>query len=397
MKIGLIKEGKVPADNRVAFTPKQCRWIQDHKKIKVKVQPSSSRCFSDEAYAQEGIEISDDLSDCDFLFGIKEVPVEMLIPEKTYFFFSHTKKLQLHNQKLIRAIVDKKISLIDYESLEHEDGTRLLGFGFFAGVVGAHNGMLAYGKRTGTFHLERVYKQAGFQELVGSYFGLKLPNVKVVVTGSGRVAHGILEVTNLMGMHQVEPDEFLKEKFTYPVYVNLKGADLYAHKVTGKYDREEFHEEPSKYNCLFKNYLSQTDILLNGVYWEESMPRLFEKQDLLRDNFNVQTISDISDDLHGSVPVNEGDVSIEEMIYGIDRQSGKRTAPYLKDSVDVIAVGNLPNELPKDASRYFGEQLIKYVVDDLQTGSEILTKANITRNGVLTDRYAYMKAYAGLS
>ncbi len=397
LKIGLIAEGKVPADNRVALTPAQCKWVQENLDISVVVQHADSRCYKDKEYLSAGIEVREDVSDCDVLLGIKEVPVAMLMPEKTYFFFSHTKKLQAYNQHLLRSIIDKKITLIDYECLEHSDGTRIIGFGFFAGVVGAHNGMMAYGNRTGNFSLSRVYKQKNFQQLIHTYFGLKVPIIKVAVTGSGRVAHGILEIMNLMEIHEVEPDEYRNGKFTYPVYVHLKGADLYAHKLTGKYSRSAFHDHPENFNCLFDNYIRETDILMNGVYWETTIPRLFEMKDMKRKDFSIQTIADISDDHNGSVPCNLGDATIENPLYGVDKITGEITAPYLPGSVDVMAVGNLPNELPRDASRYFGEQLIKYILEDLlKGGSEVITKATITNMGRLTSEYAYMKEYAGL-
>ncbi|HJY23627.1 MAG TPA: NAD(P)-dependent oxidoreductase, partial [Hanamia sp.] len=325
----------------------------------------------------------------------KEVPVNMLIPGKIYFFFSHTKKMQPYNQNLLQAVIQKKITLIDYECLEHEDGTRLIGFGFFAGVVGAHNGIMAYGNRTGMFQLERVYKQKNFQQLIHTYFGLKLPLVKIAVTGSGRVAHGITEIMNLMEIHEAEPDEYKSTKFSYPVYVHLKGADLYVNIKTGKYDRKEFHEHPERYKCLFNDYLFETDILLNGVYWEENIPRLFEMEDLKNKNFRMNTIADISDDKHGSVPCNMGDATIEDPIYGVDKLTGAITKPYLESSVDVMAVGNLPNELPRDASRYFGEQLIKFIFDDLvNDGSPIIDQATIVKDGNLTQGYEYLKEYA---
>jgi alanine dehydrogenase len=397
LTIGLIKEGKIPADNRVALTPAQCRWIQQNKSISVVVQRSPTRCYTDDEYIKAGIEVKDDVDECDILFGIKEVPVDMLIAGKTYFFFSHTRKLQSYNQKLLQAIIKKEITLIDYECLEHEDGTRLIGFGFFAGVVGAHNGMMAYGNRTGAFSLNRVYKKKNFQELIHTYFGLKLPNIKVAVTGSGRVAHGILEIMNLMEIHETDPDEFKSTEFTYPVYVHLKGADLYVNKLTGTYTRKEFHEHPEYYRCLFSNYIADTDILLNGVYWYDKVPRLFEMDDMKKPDFRIQTIADISDDKLGSVPCNLGENTMEDPVYGVDKISGARTAPYLHGSVDVMAVGNLPNELPRDASRYFGEQLIKFILDDLISGgSKIIEDATITNCGKLTDNFSYMKAYAGL-
>ena len=397
LKIGLIKEGKIPADNRVALIPRQCKWIQQNMPVIIKVQHSDTRCFKDKEYTDAGIEVKEDLSDCDVLMGIKEVPVNMLIHGKTYFFFSHTKKLQSYNQSLLKKIISEKITLIDYECLEHNDGTRIIGFGFFAGVVGAHNGMMAYGERTGSFELGRVYKQKNFQQLIHTYFGLKLPLIKIAVTGSGRVAHGILEIMNLMEIHEAEPEEYIIEKFTYPVYVHLKGADLYESKLTHTYTRKDFHENPGNYKCLFNRYISETDILINGVYWEERIPRLFGMDDMLHENFSIATIADISDDRNGSVPCNIGDATMEDPIYGIDKISGKVTPPYLPGSVDVMAVGNLPNELPRDASRYFGEQLIKFVLEDLlKGGSKTLTDATIVKDGKLTETFGYMKEYAGV-
>ncbi len=395
-RIGLIREGKIPADNRVALTPAQCKWIhKNNPDVKVYVQTSANRCFSDREYLSAGAEITENMDECDILLGIKEVPVEQLVPGKTYLFFSHTKKKQPHNRDLLRAILDKKITLIDYECLEHEDGQRIIGFGFFAGVVGAHNGMMAYGNRTGLFSLDRVYKQRSFRELIHTYFGLRLPNVKIAVTGSGRVAHGILEIMNLMGIHEVETDDYLKRRFSYPVYTQLKGAELYRHRETGRYSREDFHDHPGNYECLFLPYASQTDILMNGVYWETGIPRLFEKENVKTEDFIIQTIADITDDVNGSVPINIGDQSMEDPVYGVDRVTLEKTAPYLPGSIDIMAVGNLPNELPRDASRYFGEQLIKFVLEDLVgNGSAIIERATMVKHGELTPGYEYLRDYA---
>lgn len=395
IRIGLIREGKVPADNRVALTPAQCKWIHKNStEVQVVVQSSASRCFSDREYLSAGADVRETLEECDILIGIKEVPAEQLLPGKTYLFFSHTKKKQPHNRHLLRAIIDKRITLIDFECLEHEDGQRIIGFGFFAGVVGAHNGMMAYGKRTGLFFLDRVYKQRSFRELIHNYFGLRLPNVKIAVTGSGRVAHGILEVMNLMGIHEVEPEDYLRRRFSYPVYTQLKGADLYRHKENGTYSRDDFHAHPDRYECKFLPYAAQTDILMNGVYWDKDVPRLFDKENVKADNFIIQTIADITDDANGSVPINLGDQTIEDPVYGINRHTLEKTAPYLPGSIDIMAVGNLPNELPRDASRYFGEQLIKHILEDLVTnGSDIIRRATMVKEGKLTPEFEYLKDY----
>lgn len=395
LKIGLIKEGKTPEDNRVALTPAQCKWLQQNiAGCSVIVQSSFTRCYTDKEYEQAGISVKDTVEECDVLMGIKEVPIDMLVAGKTYLFFSHTKKKQPYNQKLMHALVDKGITLIDYECLEHEDGQRIIGFGFFAGVVGAHNGIMAYGNRTGQFKLGRVYKQKDYRALIHTYFGLKLPNIKVAVTGSGRVAHGIIEVMNLMGITEVEPDEYLERNFTYPVYVQLKGHDLYTHKELKTYKREHFHENASEYRSRFLPYTRTTHILMNGIYWEPPMPRLFEKEDIT-DNFTITTIADITDDADGSVPINLGDQDIEHPIYGVSKTTYEKTAPYLPGSIDLMAVGNLPNELSRDASRYFGEQLIKFVLQDMvQGGSDLLTRATILSHGKLTPHFDYLADYA---
>ena len=396
LTIGLIKEGKFQPDSRVALTPAQCKWIiKSHPFINIIVQKSEHRCFKNQEYERAGIEVTDNIDRCDILLGIKEVPVTDLVENKTYLFFSHTRKKQAYNQKLLQTILEKNCTLIDYECLEHDDGQRIIGFGFFAGIVGAHNGMMAYGARTGTFHLERVYKQKDFKELIHCYFGLKIPNIKIAVTGSGRVAHGVLEVMNLMGIIEVEKEDFLARAFTYPVYVQLKGADLYKHKITGAYNRNHFHTHPGEYNCCFDEFLQHTDILMNGIFWDVALPKLFTLEAVSQPSFRIQVIADITDDAYGSIPINLGDQTIENPVYGVDKKTLLKTEPHLQSSVDVMAVGNLPNELPRDASKYFGEQLIKYILSDLTSGgSEMIERATIVKKGKLTPRYFYLNDYA---
>lgn len=394
--IGLIREGKVPADNRVPLTPSQCKWLQKNfTDIKIIAQTSAHRCFKDAEYKQAGITVNEDLSECDILLGIKEVPVNMLVANKTYMIFSHTRKRQPHNAGMLKAMMEKGITLIDYECLVHEDGQRIIGFGFFAGIVGAHNGMMAYGKRTGEYSLQRVYECKDYRELIDTYFGLKLPAVKIAVTGNGRVAHGILEIMNLMDVHEVEPEEYKQLEFDYPVYCPFRGSNLYRHKQTGDYRRDDFHQNPAEYDCVFEQYCACTDILMNGVYWDVSIPRLFTWDTMKRNDFKIKTIADITDDAQGSVPCNIRNGTMIEPVYGIDKHTGIETMPYLPGSIDIMAVGNLPNELPKDASRYFGEQLIKYVLDDLRTGkTDISANATILKNGKLTEKYSYLNDYA---
>ena len=394
--IGLIKEGKVPSDNRVALSPKQCRYLLDQfPEWDIIVESSPNRCFKDREYQKEGIKVVDDISSADLLFGIKEVPKDQLISNKKYLFFSHTKKAQTFNKALFHVMMDKNITLIDYECLEHEDGQRLIGFGFFAGIVGAHNGIMAYGNRTKEFKLSRVKEVKDYMELVHTYFGLKLPNIKIAITGSGRVAHGILEIMNLMDVQEVEPDEYTSRAYAYPVYVHLKGGDLYRHKTNNTYDRNDFHTHPENYHCLFNKYLKHTHILMNGIYWEPGIAPLFTMDDLKEDDYALTTIADITDDAHGSVPCNLGDSSSEDPIYGVNVTTLEKTAPYMQNGIDIMAVGNLPNELPRDASRYFGEQLLKYVIPDLlKGGNKIIDGATMLDKGKLTTKFSYLEDYS---
>lgn len=398
VRIGLIKERKDPPDSRVALTPFQAKYIKDnYDNVDVIVESSDIRCFKDDEYRAQGIEVTGDISHCDILLGVKEVPVDHLIPEKTYLFFSHTKKMQPYNQKLMHALIEKKICMIDYECLTHSDEQRILGFGLFAGIVGAHNGLLAYGKKFGKYDLPAAHTVDDYQTLINTYRRQRLPNIKIAVTGSGRVAAGIIEVMTNLDIESVEPEDYLANEYEYPVYTQLKGQLLYAHKERGDYIREDFHERPQDYKCLFADYTSQTDILMNGIYWDEDIERLFEKEDIKTKDWRISVIADITCDINGSVPINIGASTIAQPVYGINRSDMSKVDPYQnsKEVIDVMAVDNLPNELPRDASHYFGAHLEKFILRALLSESnDIIERATICKNGKLTPDYEYMSKYA---
>lgn len=371
--------------------------MDTHPNLKIVAEPSPNRCIPDAEYRAAGIELTEDLSGCDVLLGIKEVPVDALIPDKTYFFFSHTKKKQPYNKKLMQALIKKHIRMIDYECLTHADEQRILGFGLYAGIVGAHNGLLTYGKKTGLFELPAAHNATGFQELIKAYEKITLPNIKIAMTGSGKVAAGILEVMTQLDVEPVEPEDYLTHQYDYPVYTHLKGGTLYARKDNDLFSRDDFHANPEAYKCLFSKFIPQTDILLNGIYWDEHIARLFEKQDTQRKDWRIKVISDITCDINGSVPINIGASTIADPVYGIDRRNMQRTDPFINnnDIIDVMAVDNLPNELPRDASQYFGVHFEKFVLDELLSGdSDIIRRATICENGKLTANYEYLSDYA---
>ncbi len=398
IKIGLLKERKIPKDVRVALTPKYCVRIQNaYPQIKIYVEPSETRCISDAAYRAAGIELKEDLSDCDILLGIKEVPADKLIPGKTYFFFSHTKKKQPYNQKLMQALIEKRIRMIDYECLTHSDEQRILGFGFYAGVVGTHNGLMTFGKKTGKFDLQSAHAIGNYEGILEAYERFKLPNIKIAITGSGKVAAGVIDVMTKLDIEPMEPSDFLTHSYEYPVYTHLKGGELYARKDNDLFYRDDFHANPQAYKCLFTSFVNQADILINGVYWEHDIPRLFEKADIQRKDWRIAVIADITCDQEGSVPINYGASTIADPVYGMDRKTMLRTDPFLntKDTIDIMAVDNLPNELPVDASHYFAIHLEKYVIPELiNETSDILQRATICENGKLTKDFEYLADYA---
>lgn len=395
--IGLIREEKIPKDVRVALTPRQCAEVQEKYGVKIVVEASPSRCYNDDEYKNEGIEIVTGLSTCDIILGIKEVPVDKLIAGKTYLFFSHTKKKQPYNQKLMHALIQKKVRMVDYEALTHEDGQRILGFGFFAGVVGAHNGLLTYGKKYGLYELKPAHECKDLEEMSVQYQHVHFPNFKIAVTGSGKVASGIVDVMDRADIEFVEPEDFLENTFNYPVYTHLKGNTLYRRKDNGKYAREDFHSHPQDYECLFRQYLGDTDILMNGIYWDANIERLFEKADIQKATYKMNVISDITCDVDGSVPLNVGASTIDNPVYGIDKKTFNKTQPFqnTNEVVDLMAVDNLPNELPRDASFHFGKHLEKFILPELlKENSAIIARATICENGMLTPPFAYLSDYA---
>ena len=395
MRVGIIREGKIPPDSRVAITPDQCRELmQKYPEIEIVVQPSPKRCYTDEEYEKAFVKLEEDLSDCDVLFGVKEVPVALLIPGKTYFFFSHTIKEQPYNRKLLQEVLKKNIRLIDYEVITDEKGNRLIAFGRFAGIVGAHNGLMAYGIRTGLFDLKPMHTFKDLNAVKEFYDTINLPPFKVVLTGGGRVARGAMETLDYLKIRKISSAEFLNEEFDHPVYVQLNTEDLYERKGDQHFNAFDFHENPENYVINFKEYTAVADIMINGIFWDPKAPVFFTKEEMKDADFKIQTIADVTCDINGSVPSTVRASTILDPVYGYDPQSEQETTPYQKRSIDVMAVDNLPNELPRDASEAFGKMIMKYVWDELtEDSSDLLDRASITRDGKLTDEFKYLQDY----
>ncbi len=397
IKIGLIREGKSPPDKRVPFTPLQAEEIEQRfHHVKLLCQQSPVRCFRDSEYAALGIEVVPDVSSCDILMGIKEVPIAQLVPEKTFLFFSHTLKMQPYNRKLLQEVLKKNIRLIDYEAFKDNQGNRLVAFGRYAGIVGAYNGLWMYGKRYGAFSLRRAHECFDVNDLKLELRKVKLPVIKIVLTGAGRVAKGAMETLDSSGIRKVSPSDFLTRQFEEPVYVQLSSADYHVRKEGGHFNREEFHLYPDRYRSTFVDFTSVANVLLAGAFWNPKAPVLFTRHDMLSTNFKIKIIADITCDLNGSVPSTKRASSIPDPIYDYDPATDSEK-PALGDDrwVTVMAVDNLPCELPRSASAEFGRDLIDRIMQPLLTQDPegIIARGTIAERGALTATFSYLQDY----
>jgi saccharopine dehydrogenase (NAD+, L-lysine forming) len=397
MKIGLIREGKIPTDKRVPFTPLQAEEIQlRFPDIKMLCQESDIRCFSDDEYRAHGIEVKKDVSECDILMGIKEVPIDLLLEGKTYFFFSHTIKKQAYNRKLLQAVLKKKIKLVDYEALTDRQGNRLVAFGRYAGIVGAYNGLWAYGKRFNFFSLRRAHECFDVNDLKLELRKVKLPAVKIILTGAGRVGKGSMETLDSAGIRKVNPHDFLNRSFSEPVYVQLSSADYHTHKDGRIFNREEFHKYPERYTSSFHEFTKVADILMAGAYWNPKAPVLFTREEMLSPEFRIQVIADITCDIDGSIPSTKHATTIADPLYDYDPATDSVHPAHSNEKfVTVMAVDNLPCELPRSASEEFGHDLINKVLPLLNNidHDDIIKRATIAEDGKLTTSYEYLTDY----
>ena len=398
MKIGVIREEKVPADKRVPLVPEQCKLLMEqYPSVEVVVQSSNIRCFSDDEYKNTGIRVVDEVSDCDVLMGVKEVPKDKLIADKTYFFFSHTIKKQPYNRDLLREVLKRNVTLVDYEVLVGTDKLRIIGFGRFAGLVGAYNSLLTYGKKYGYFDLKPANQCKDFNELKEELSKIKIPPVKIAMTGSGRVAKGVKEIMEIAGIKQVTVEEYLKNDAPdQPVYVQLFVYDYNKHKDGKEFERQHFYSHPEEYENSFKRFIPHTDILISSAYWDPNAPVMFENDDMKSDDFRIKVIGDITCDIKGSIPSTVRATSIEGPCYDYDPYTESEKPAFSDDKlVTVMAVDNLPSELPVDASRDFGESLVNNVIPHLLGGDEdeIIAKATIAKGGKLTKYFEYLRDY----
>ena len=397
MKIALLREGKIPADKRVALSPKQClEVLNQYPGLVLVVQPSPIRKFTDQDYLDLGIVLQEDLSDCDVLIGVKEVPKKDLIPHKTYFYFSHTIKEQPYNKSLLLKMLSLNIRMIDYEVLTNEKSKRLIGFGRYAGIVGCYNGFLAYGKGTSSFSLKPAHLCEDRKEMEIELRKIQLEPIKIILTGSGRVGHGILELINIIGIRQVSPNEFLNKSFDEPVFVHLNTLD-YNKRIDGSASsKSDFYTNPGSYQSDFLKFAKIAEMFIAGHYYAAGSPFLFTREDAKSKEFKIRTVADVSCDINGPIACTIQPSTIQNPIYGYNPLT-ELIDDYAKpDVIAVMAVDNLPCELPKDSSIDFGAELIKHILPCLLSTDphKVIERATICENGKLTEQFSYLESYA---
>lgn len=395
MKIGILKESKTPADRRVPLTPSQCRQVElRFKKFSVIVQPSPDRCFADKEYEKYGIRLQQDVTDCDILLGVKEVKPELLVADKTYLFFSHTIKKQLHNRNLLKTILAKRICLIDYEILTDSDGIRLIGFGRWAGLVGAYNGIRAFCIRNRINGLSPAHHFNKLQDMMQAASSVKLPPLKIAVTGGGRVAGGTEEILAAFNVRKVSVEEYLRTgDFESPVYVQLD-PDAYNIRRSGDdFDLVHFFRHPEAYTGNFGRFCSTTDVLIMAAYWDPKAPVLFIIDEMRKHDFRIRVIADITCDINGSVPSSIRTTTHEDPYYDFNPLTEKEEKAFSNPSnITVMTIDNLPGGLPREASSDFGNSLINNVLPRMfnKGKDDIIKRATIAEGGKLTKTYNYL-------
>ena len=396
MKFGIIKERKSPPDKRVVFSPEKLQELQkQYPQAEIAVESSDIRVFSDQAYHNAGYSVTDTLEDCDVLLGVKEVPTEYLIPNKKYFFFSHTIKKQPYNRKLLQAVLQKNIELYDHETIIKENGARLIGFGRYAGLVGAYNGFRALGLKEGTFTLPKVESLPDLEAVKQALDNIEIPTIKILLSGTGKVANGAKEILDHLKIKQVSDALYLTSKFSEPVYCMVDVME-YSKRKDGKVgDKFEFYKDPTGYESNFMPYAKETDFFIAGHFYGDGAPFLFTKEDAKKEDFAIKYVADISCDIDGPVACTLRASTIADPIYGYNPKT-ESEVPYTDpDAIVVMAVDNLPCELPKDASEGFGTMFLEHVIPAFYNNDKdgILARAKMTENGRLTKRFSYLQKY----
>lgn len=397
MKIGIVKETKNPPDKRVPLSPENCEELKaTFPTIELVVQSSDIRAFKDSEYTDLGIDIVSDVSDCDVLLGVKEVKKDRLLANKTYFFFSHTIKEQPYNQDLLNFMLKKNIKMVDYETLTYPKDGRILGFGRYAGIVGAFNAFLAFGVKSGDYSLKPANECHDYKELKEELKKVKLPNdYKIIISGDGRVGKGAEEVLHTAGIYEVSPTDFLTSTRDEPIYTQLSVKEYNKRKDGAAFTKGDLYTNPELFESDFKRFSDIGNMYIACHYWDADAPFIFSREDAKSPDFKLKIVADISCDIDGPVASTIRPSTIDKPLYGYDPQTESEVDFMTKNAISVMAVDNLPCELPRDASEDFGNELIIKVLPSLinEDSDTIIERATICENGKLTSYFSYLQDY----
>ena len=408
--ISIIKEARAD-ENRTPFTPYQIQTlISDFPDLKILVQPSKNRCFKDEDYSKSGAKIEEDISQSDIIFGIKEVEISKLIENKTYLFFSHTSKIRKDNsqaiqnaaikykKKLLREVLKKKITLIDYENIrdESKNAYRYLGFGRFAGIVGCYNTLNLYLKLQKKQLLPRAFEINSYKKIKELISKQNFNKLKILQTGKGNVAKGSMEILKHANIKQISLNDYLNKKYDEAVFCNISLREHVERNDGKDSSYEEFMLNPQEYKSKATNYLHSTDMLITGHYWDPKFPKLFSLNQINKFK-NLKIIGDITCDINGSIPTTIRSTSIAKPYYSIDINSTKEIELSNK-GIAVMAVDNLPSELPCEASEEFGHNIMSEVLPYLINKDDgRINRATTASRGELCSSFNYLENFIRMS
>ncbi len=429
MIIGIRREDKNIWEKRTPLIPVDVKELIENYGIKVLVQPSEIRIFNDQEYAQNGAEISEDLSKASFIFGVKEIPPEKILPEKTYVFFAHVIKGQKHNMPMLKRLMELKCNLIDYERIVDEQGRRLIFFGKYAGYAGLMETFHALGKKLDLMgiknpfsKIEQPYKYKSVEEAKEALNEVKdeilkdgLPDEILPLTvgfaGYGNVSKGAQEFFDILPYKEISPDELLqnyetlkKEKHSL-IKIVFKEKDTVRRKE-GEFNLNEFFSNPEYYESIFEKYLPKLRVLLNCIFWTERYPRLVTKKYILGNpeiSKSLFVIGDISCDIEGAIEITYKATQPDVPCFTFNPYENKYSDDVQKEGIVVMAVDNLPCEFSREASSEFSKVLKNFIPQMLQNHfdkefSELnlpypIKKAIILHKGKLTEEYKYIEKY----
>lgn len=399
MKIALIKETKNPVDNRVALAPKQVAKLNKrYPQHQIVVQSSDIRAFSDDEYRAEGVQVCNNVSDADVLFGIKEAKIDSLIPNKHYFFFGHIAKKQEYNRPLIQAFMQKHITFCDYEYLVDDKNARVCAFGWWAGVVGVYYTIQGYGMKYKLYSLPKPDRHFTIDNLLANLKNIQLPKIKILVTGTGRVSQGAQYVLDIIGAIKMNKQEYLAaesaDKLSYTV---ASVGDLVKRKDGGSFSRADFNNNAKAYESDFMRWAQKTDMLISAHFWGAEDPVYLSEDDLCRNDMRIRMIGDITCDIKGCIKATVRPATHDAPFFDYNPITEQDEPAFSSEkNISVMAVDTCPNALAIDTSAYFGEMLTKHVFEPLLKGepSEVINRSMILEEGKLTERFAYLKDFA---